>query len=86
MRINLELDVGLHRGGLTDPTSLKPILETIDADPLLNFSGFMGYDPHLASVPDILGWQGSAIETSMDIYKAFVEAAAEHYGEDWKPE
>ncbi len=86
MRINLEIDVGLHRGGLTDPASLKSILETIDADPLLTFSGFMGYDPHLASVPDILGWQDSAIETSMGTYKAFVEAAAQHYGDKWKPE
>lgn len=86
MRINLELDVGLHRGGLTDPAGLKAILETIDADPLLTFSGFMGYDPHLASVPDLMGWQSRAIETSMDIYKSFIAAAAEHYGEDWKPD
>jgi len=86
MRINLELDVGLHRGGLTDPAGLKAILETIDADPLLTFSGFMGYDPHLASVPDLMGWQGRAIDTSMHIYKSFIAAAAEHYGEDWKPE
>ncbi len=86
MRLNLELDVGLHRGGLTDPGELEAILKTIDQDPLLTFSGFMGYDPHLASVPDLLGWQANAIETSMDIYKAFVDVAAAHYGADWKPE
>ncbi len=86
MRINLELDVGLHRGGLTDPAELKPILETIDADPLLTFAGFMGYDPHLASVPDLMGWQGRAIEGSMDIYKSFIDGAAEHYGDSWKPD
>lgn len=49
MRINIELDVGLHRGGLSEPGQLGPLLETISADPgHLRFSGFMGYDPHIS--------------------------------------
>ncbi len=86
MRINVELDVGLHRGGLSDPAELRPLLQIIDNDPLLSFAGFMGYDPHLASVPDLMGWQASAFQTSTDLYKAFIAEAASHYGAAWAPE
>jgi D-serine deaminase-like pyridoxal phosphate-dependent protein len=86
MQINIELDVGLHRGGLTAPDELRPLLDMIDADPLLTFAGFMGYDPHLAGVPDILGWKESAFESSTTLYKAFIAEAATHYGSAWAPE
>ncbi|MEQ9518894.1 MAG: DSD1 family PLP-dependent enzyme [Parvibaculum sp.] len=81
MRINFELDVGLHRGGLRAPAELKPLLQLIDTDPHLSFAGFMGYDPHLASVPSVLGWQASAFESSTALYKAFIAAAQNHYGD-----
>jgi D-serine deaminase-like pyridoxal phosphate-dependent protein len=53
MRINLEIDVGLHRGGLADATALAEALELIAAEPLLRVSGLMGYDAHVmgAKVP-----------------------------------
>ena len=86
LRINFELDVGLHRGGLSDPAELGPLLAMIDADPLLSFAGFMGYDPHLASVPDVLGWQQSAFTGATNLYKTFIAQAAEHYGASWEPE
>lgn len=55
MRINLELDVGLHRGGYTTPAALTAALDMISANPAhLEFSGFMGYDAHVSAVPTIL--------------------------------
>lgn len=84
MRINFELDVGLHRGGLREPGELPALLNTIDAHPRLSFSGFMGYDPHLASVPGVLGWQASAFESSTGLYKAFINQAKSHYGDRWQ--
>lgn len=86
MRINLEINVGLQRGGLSDPSSLKPVLETIDADPNLTFAGFMGYDPHVAAVPDLMGWQGRSLASSISTYEAFLAEAARHYGDAWRPE
>ncbi len=48
LRINIEIDVGLHRGGLPEPGRLAPLLETISNDQdHLDFAGFMGYDPHV---------------------------------------
>ena len=49
LRINLELDVGLHRGGISEPQQLRQFFETIAGDPEhLAFAGFMGYDPHVS--------------------------------------
>jgi len=55
LRVNLEIDVGLHRGGHADPNALAGALKTIAEHPEhLAFSGFMGYDAHLMGLPDFL--------------------------------
>ncbi len=55
MRINLEIDIGLHRGGLDDTSALSSVLDTIANDPNhLEFSGFMGYEPHVVKLPGTL--------------------------------
>jgi D-serine deaminase-like pyridoxal phosphate-dependent protein len=51
MRINIELDVGFHRGGVADDLLFEKMLKQIDADPALSFAGLMGYEPHVAKVP-----------------------------------
>jgi hypothetical protein len=50
MRVNLEIDIGLHRGGFTGPEGFKTALDRIKASPNLTLSGLMGYDPHLSHV------------------------------------
>lgn len=48
MRLNFEIDVGLHRGGLAEPEALSAALAVVAADPEhLSVSGLMGYEPHL---------------------------------------
>ena len=45
MRVNVEIDVGLHFGGVPEPEALMPLLATIRADAEhLSLSGFMGYE------------------------------------------
>jgi D-serine deaminase-like pyridoxal phosphate-dependent protein len=51
MLVNIELDVGLHRGGVKEDSELAEMLMIIEADPALTFSGLMGYEPHVAKVP-----------------------------------
>ena len=48
LRINLEIDVGMHRGGLPDLAALAQALDLIQAEPLLRVTGLMGYDAHAA--------------------------------------
>lgn len=74
MRINIEIDVGLHRGGLENPKQLKAMLETILADPEhLEFSGLMGYDPHVVKLPSILKSPEQAYQESQAIYQGFID-------------
>ena len=55
MRVSLEIDVGLHRGGYPDAAALEPALSAIAAAPgVLEFGGFMGYDAHLMGLPGFL--------------------------------
>ena len=55
LRLSLELDVGLHRGGYAVPEALANALQTIEAHPQhLEFAGFMGYDAHLMGLPATL--------------------------------
>ena len=59
LKIVLELDVGLHRGGFEPGPALGATIESIEADPNLEFKGFMGYEPHIPSLPTALGWRAS---------------------------
>jgi D-serine deaminase-like pyridoxal phosphate-dependent protein len=74
MRINVEIDVGLHRGGIEDPALLDQMLAAIAADPdHLTFAGLMGYEPHLASLGAEL--DHPAVQGVLAIYRGFVDAA-----------
>lgn len=52
MKINLELDVGLHRGGFPDAQAVAAAVELARREPLLQVTGLMGYDPHVVKTPD----------------------------------
>ena len=55
MQVNLELDVGLHRGGFEAGEQLSDALTMIKNNPdNLVFSGFMGYDAHLMGIPQFM--------------------------------
>ncbi|MEJ2132125.1 MAG: DSD1 family PLP-dependent enzyme, partial [Gammaproteobacteria bacterium] len=74
MRINVEIDVGLHRGGLPEPAALDPILQSIADDPdHLRFAGFMGYEPQLTGLGADLGHP--AVVEVLDIYRGFIDRA-----------
>ncbi len=72
MRINLEIDIGLHRGGLPEPAALDPVFRTILADPEhLQFSGFMGYEPHLTGLG--AGLEHPAVQNVLSLYGGFLD-------------
>ena len=74
LRLNIELDVGLHRGGVTAGRDLADILGLIEADPArLEFAGFMGYDPHVVKVPSVIASQQALLDKAMAIYQAAVD-------------
>ncbi|MEE1895943.1 DSD1 family PLP-dependent enzyme [Pseudomonas otitidis] len=87
MRINIELDVGLHRGGVQDTAGLGRMLELIGANPQhLEFAGFMGYDPFVGmGVPGILGSPEALFAKVMALYDGFVDYARNQHPTLWRP-
>ena len=72
--LNLELDVGLHRGGLNRLSQLDDIVSLIEQHPeYIELSGFMGYDPHVVKLPSIVKSAEQAYLESQAIYQTFIE-------------
>lgn len=80
--LNLELDVGLHRGGFEPGADLQSALEVIRADTNLQFAGFMGYEPHIPALPTTLGWRDKALKGAWNIYQKSLGQAADVFGGD----
>lgn len=82
MRINVEIDVGLHRGGARDPRGLQGILDAVASDSRLEFSGIMGYEPHVVKMPDLVGGPEAEFLRVLDRYRAFLDVALAHAATD----
>ncbi|MBN7799053.1 alanine racemase [Parahaliea mediterranea] len=80
IRVNIELDVGLHRGGVVPGEALASMLRAISADELLTFSGFMGYEPHVAAIPDFGGLRDRQLRKAWNTYQGALDAAREILG------
>ncbi len=71
MRVALELDIGLHRGGFSEPEALNGALDIIAADPVhLEFSGFMGYEAHIVKMPSLNSSWRKAVEHYHLLYES----------------
>lgn len=78
MRVNLEIDVGLHRGGLQSVQELAALLDIISPpDSRLEFAGFMGYDAHVGKIPSILESREASFNKACATYRDFQRALFE---------
>ncbi|MEM1179214.1 MAG: alanine racemase [Acidobacteriota bacterium] len=80
--IVLELDIGLHRGGLEPGPALAETLALFARQPRLRFAGFMGYEAHLAKVPTLLGWRQREVAAAAELYRRAKVQAVEILGGD----
>lgn len=84
LRLNLEIDIGLHRGGFTDPESLGEALQLIQDNPKhLRLSGLMGYEPHVVKLPKIIRSPQRAFQLADNLYKACIDTIREQYPALW---
>jgi D-serine deaminase-like pyridoxal phosphate-dependent protein len=51
LKVNLEIDVGLHRGGLSDAKAVAELLDLAKLEDLVEVTGLMGYDAQVEGVP-----------------------------------
>ncbi|MBI3171523.1 MAG: DSD1 family PLP-dependent enzyme [Hydrocarboniphaga effusa] len=86
LRLNLELDVGLRRGGFRSAQAVAEAIRAIGAEPALAFSGFMGYEAHAAKIPDVLGGPRKALAKALAFYAECVDAARETIGAGFAPD
>lgn len=84
LQINIEIDVGLHRGGVKDERSLHEMLSLIAAHPQqLRFSGFMGYDPHLVAIPSVIASRETLLKRSLALYQGYVDLVRREFAALW---
>lgn len=81
MAINIELDVGLHRGGMEPGNALNGMLNKLRQSNRLDFAGFMGYEPHLSALPTALGWRDRAKNGAWEIYIEALKSAESVFDE-----
>lgn len=81
LRLNVEIDVGLHRGGVAEPAELARLLTVIDEDPRLEFAGLMGYDAHVAKLAGLPGEQARELERVQYRYERFLDVLRARRGD-----
>lgn len=73
MLVNIEIDVGLHRGGVPDLDVMKTMVQLIAEEPLLRWSGLMGYDAHTEKIPEIGGLREQSRTRSKQTYQRMLD-------------
>lgn len=80
LRCCVEIDVGLHRGGLSAPQQLVKLMELVQKHPdNLEFAGFMGYDAHVGKIPAMIESRDESFKKAVKVYEGFVQFVREHY-------
>ena len=72
LRVSIEINVGMQRGGVDEPAELAHLEQAIRAAPdHLQLSGLMGYDAHAARAARPLATVAGAIARSQERYRDF---------------
>jgi D-serine deaminase-like pyridoxal phosphate-dependent protein len=79
LRVNIEIDVGLHRGGV-GPAQLNAMIETLRASPdHLEFAGLMGYDAHVGKLPSWAESRETSFAKAVRAYEACQAVVREQF-------
>ncbi|MDX1496157.1 MAG: alanine racemase [Salinisphaeraceae bacterium] len=81
LRICLEIDVGLHRGGFQADTAFKSVLRHLADSEHLRLAGLMGYEAHITKIPALFGGPKAAEGEAKASYQRFVQLVRSDYGD-----
>ncbi|CAM1345152.1 alanine racemase [Tenacibaculum amylolyticum] len=85
LQLNIEIDVGLHRGGFSTLASLKKGLKLIEENnEFVAFSGFMGYDPHVVKLPKIIRTEKKALQMANQFYEECKDVVQNDFPTLWR--
>jgi D-serine deaminase-like pyridoxal phosphate-dependent protein len=83
LKISLEIDVGLHRGGFETMPQFAEAIDIIQKNPqYLQLTGLMGYDGHVPYVPFYINKQRAINRAFVNVqnsYTQFVDELKKHY-------
>ncbi|ASP40440.1 type III pyridoxal 5-phosphate-dependent enzyme [Bacterioplanes sanyensis] len=82
LRVSLEIDVGLHRGGFQCDQEFSRAIEHIERSEFLQLAGLMGYEAHISKIPAWLGGSNKAYAQVQQQYQAFCHVITEQLGPD----
>src|SRR5690606_8784303 len=84
LNVNIEIDVGLHRGGVSSQAQFVALLKLIQQHPdALRLSGLMGYDAHVAKLPKILKSPHKSYQQSQQIYQHYKTILQQQFPDLW---
>jgi D-serine deaminase-like pyridoxal phosphate-dependent protein len=84
LNVNIEIDVGLHRGGISSQEQLVNLLKLIQQySSYLKLSGLMGYDAHVAKLPKILKSPDKSYQQSQQIYQHYKTILQQQFPDLW---
>ena len=84
LNVNIEIDVGLHRGGVQNPQQFVALLKLIQQYPRhLKLSGLMGYDAHVAKLPKIITSPEKNYQQSQHTYQHYKAILQQQFPDLW---
>lgn len=83
LQVNLEINVGLNRGGFSDHGEFSSVLNFIAGHDNLKLSGLMGYEAHVTKIPGFLGGPKKAFKESQQSYQGFCDLVRNKFGDDF---
>jgi D-serine deaminase-like pyridoxal phosphate-dependent protein len=74
LSVNIEIDIGLHRGGISTMTEFKSLLKLVAENPhQLHLSGLMGYDAHVGKIPAAIKSTAQTYQKSQEDYQQYID-------------
>ncbi|MCB1687343.1 MAG: alanine racemase [Halioglobus sp.] len=81
LKVNLEIDIGIRRGGFDNTADVRTALEYVRNHAHLEFSGFMGYEKHVYYVAFTDNSRQRLLEECLDFYQSCKRIAREVFGD-----
>lgn len=78
LRINLEINIGLERGGINSTTQFIACLNIIEQSDHLTLGGVMGYEAHIGKIPKLFGGPDKALADSHRRFREFTACIIQH--------
>lgn len=85
LKVNIEIDVGLHRGGVQSQQQFVALLKMIQQHAKhLKLAGLMGYDAHVAKLPKIIQSAEKSYQQSQQRYQQFKQIIQQQFPDLWQ--